>query len=359
MLEAALDAIGEDAPDLRARVLARLAQTLHFTGRPETSLVLAEEALELARSLGDDDVLATALLGRHTALLHVAYVGERLAISTELVALAQRTDSRDWEMPARHARVFDRLTIGDLRGARSDVDRLETLARERREPLFQHIALGWRCVLAQLDGRLDDAERLAGEAFALREPLATRDAETVLAGQLFTIRRAQGRLAELLPAVTQATEASPALTAWRAAVPMLRVAAGEHDAARSALAGLVDEVDAVAPDFFWLAHVAALAEASGQLRDAGTAARLYPLLVPYATRFVHVGHAACFGPVARLLGLLAAAQGDEALALAHLSDALRRCREAGSEAYAAVVERGLGTFREVNTAERESSGRLH
>ena len=130
-------------------------------------------------------------------------------------------------MRGLHARIFDRLTLGDVDGARRDCERLDGLAREHRQPLFLHLALSWRGTFAQLDGRLDEAQRLASEAFSLREQLATRDAEAVFAGQLFTIRRAQGRLHELLPVVAQVTEDNPALSALRAGLPLVHLAAGD------------------------------------------------------------------------------------------------------------------------------------
>jgi hypothetical protein len=45
----------------------------------------------------------------------------------------------------------------------------------------------------------------------------------VLAAQLFMIRRAQGRVGELLPAVLQAVQQHPGLAAWRAALPLVHL----------------------------------------------------------------------------------------------------------------------------------------
>ena len=70
LLREALDALTEDA-ELRSRLLARLAEILHFAAETETSLRLAREAVELARPLGDDLVLAAALIGYQVSLLHV------------------------------------------------------------------------------------------------------------------------------------------------------------------------------------------------------------------------------------------------------------------------------------------------
>jgi DNA-binding SARP family transcriptional activator len=305
---------------LRCRVLARLAEALHFAGEIDASLRLSEEALAVARALADDGVLATALTARHAALLHVAHVDERIALGREVLALADRTHDPGLELQALHARIFDRLTRGELHGARQDLGRLEALARALREPLYSHFAVGWTCVFAQLDGRLEDAERLALESYELRRRLETRDAEAVLAAQLFMIRRAQGRVAELGPAVLDAVAQHPALAVWRTAIPLVHLAAGDETRARAALAAI--DLDAIPRDFFWLTAMTLLSEASAAVGDGALSARLYEALAPFERRFVQIGYAAGDGPVARSLGLLAAARGETERARGHLERAL-------------------------------------
>ena len=68
-----------------------------------------------------------------------------------------------------------------------------------------------------------------------------------------------------------------------------------------------------------------LAEASAALRAAGRASALYAALAPFASRWVQIGYAASDGPVARSLGLLAAARGDAPRAAAHFEHALALC----------------------------------
>ena len=302
LLREALDALGDDECELRSRVLARLAEILHFAGESEASLRLAAEAVELARPLGDDLVLAAALSGRHVSLLHVAHVDERIKVGRQILALADRTGDPQLEMQTLHARVFDRLTIGDVVGARQDHERLSALAHALREPLFVHFVVGWACTFAQLDGRLDEAERLAFESYELRRRLETRDAESVLAAQLFMIRRAQGRVHELLPAVAEAVERHPALAAWRAALPLVHLGAGDEDRAREELEQAVAGVPGIPRDFFWLTAMTLLSEATAALGAAGPAERLYDALAPFASRWVQIGYAAGDGPVARSLG---------------------------------------------------------
>ena len=113
---------------------------------------------------------------------------------------------------------------------------------------------------------------------------------------MFMIRRAQGRLGELLPAVLEAVERHPALGAWRAALPLAHLAAGDERQARLEHDRTLDGLDAIPRDFFWLASMTLLAEASAALRATGAAERLYGELAPFASRWVQIGYAASDGP---------------------------------------------------------------
>jgi hypothetical protein len=100
------------------------------------------------------------------------------------------------------------------------------------------------------------------------------------------------------------------------------VAAGRDDEAREQLERMVAALDEVPRNFFWLTTMTALAEASAKLGHAESAAVLYETLEPYARCIVQVGYAGCLGPVARVLGLLAAARGGREAAVSHLEAAL-------------------------------------
>ena len=198
-----------------------------------------------------------------------------------------------------------------------------------RQPLFVHFAVAWSAAFAQMEGRLDEAERLAAESAEMRRRMETADAESVFAAQLFLIRLGQGRVGELLPAVEQFVEAYPALAAWRAALPLAYLADGRDAESAAELERAVAGLDALPQDFFWLATVALLAEASAKLPHPDSAGVLYEALAPYAGCMVQVGYAGTLGPVSRLLGLLAAARGDRDAAVAHLEAALATTEATG------------------------------
>jgi hypothetical protein len=320
LLRDALAEIGEDDQDMRARLLARLAEVLHFAGEEEASLAHAREAVQLAHDLGDQHVLYDALAGSHVSMLHISHLPERLIVSDEMIRLSRQIGDRERTLQGLHARILDLIQAGEIASAKEALDELSAIAAGVHQPLFEHFAVGWSAAFAQMEGRLEDAERLAAKSAEMRRLLETADAEAVFAAQLFLIRLRQGRVGELLPAVEQFVDAYPALAAWRAALPLAYLAdRREADSVRE-LERAVATLDEVPRNFFWLTTVALLAEAAAQLPHPESAAVLHEQLAPYAGCMVQVGYAGSIGPVDRLLGLLAAARGDgEAQARAELA----------------------------------------
>ena len=113
---------GSPRASCASRVLARLAEILHFAGDTETSIDLSGEAVALARPLGDDGVLAAALAGRHVSLLHVEHVEERMRRDARDPRGALRSAARDADAPGAHlrppdARRRDRRAAGRWNGS--------------------------------------------------------------------------------------------------------------------------------------------------------------------------------------------------------------------------------------------------
>ena len=88
-LEQALDALGEERGATRARLLALLAQELSPAGDLQRRLALSEEAVEIARRLGDPQVLVEVLNLRFNAILGAEMLRERLQVVKDASALAE------------------------------------------------------------------------------------------------------------------------------------------------------------------------------------------------------------------------------------------------------------------------------
>ena len=168
-----------------------------MTPTSERRAQVSEAAVRLARTCGDGEVMACALLSRHAALLHARHLDERFALAEEAVRVADRDGLRELAALARHWLAHDLMESADVEGARRRHAELVALAGELHQPLYQHAALAWRGVWAQLGGRWDEAERMAREGLRLAERAGAPDARANFTAQLLPLRREQGRLPEL------------------------------------------------------------------------------------------------------------------------------------------------------------------
>ena len=201
LLEEALDALGDEDSPLRARLLARLALELYYSGDPERRLALSEEAVDLARALGDPRTLATCLDARHYALWRPENVNERLEVAAELRRVAEETGDPELELEGAGWTVVDLLELGDVQGADVQIAAASKLAEALQRPIWLWWSSLLRCARAQLLGQFDEAERLAEETLEVGRHGQAENAVNAYAQAMFNIRREQGRLAEVEPAV--------------------------------------------------------------------------------------------------------------------------------------------------------------
>jgi tetratricopeptide (TPR) repeat protein len=324
LLEEALVELGEQDTPLRARLLARLALELYYGGDPTRRLELSGQALTLARLTGDPHTLAVCLDARHYALWRPENVEERLQVAAELRRVAEATGDAELELEGAGWTVVDLLELGDVQGADIQIAAAGKLAEAMQRPLWLWWTALFRCARAQLDGRFDEAERLAGEALAIGQRGQGENATNAFAQAMYNIRREQGRLAEIEGAVGHFVELYPALPAWRVARAMLHLELGRGAEAREGFELIAEPgFDALPRDANWLIAVTLLSEICAALGDASRAEQLYELLRPYANRNVVVGRAAtCNGSASRLLGMLAATMGVHETAEGHFIEAL-------------------------------------
>jgi DNA-binding SARP family transcriptional activator len=339
LLEEALSAVAERDDPLVAKLLARLANVLHFHADEARVEALSRQALAMARRAGDPDALVMALESCHSAHFHVSYLDERLTLADELLALARRIGARDVEALAQLRRTYNLLESGDVGGARSAHRELTRLAAAVRSPLFQHVSDCMNVVWALSEDRVADAGELAEKA--LQSGLRA-DADSALAdhhANLVAILYHTAGLGQQVDAIRAAAEASPHLVAFRAVLCHAQLLAGDVDAARDGFEALAGAGFAAVPrDMLWLVAMGVLAQVSQLLNDRERAATLYALMLPYRERYIQAAMATCWGSVEHYLGLLAATLGDAELAAAHFGTAAER-NEASGLRHAADLSR--------------------
>ena len=319
--EALADSAASPGP-LRARLLARLAVGLHLVpGAEARRKALSDEALALARELGDPATLGFVLARRLVGLLGPDALDERLATADEM--LRAGTLSRGAELEALVARVDALAERGDRAGLDHALAVFDQKARASREPFFLWTAASLRAALALLEGRYAEAEVLAGEALAIGRSAQTRTPLLRFAQQLFTLRGWQGRFAEVEPLIRGGAAETQVVPAWRCALAQFYAIAGREAEARGELDALAADDFADLPrDTNWLTSMALLANVCARLGDAPRAALLYDLLRPYSGRVAVSRFAVLLAPIDQRLGMLAGVLERYEAAEEHFASAL-------------------------------------
>ena len=304
LLDEAMETLPDDDSPLRARLLARMSLELYYAGEPELRLSLSEEAVTIARRVGDPRTLASCLDARHYALWRPENVEERLVVAAELRGVAEETGDPELELQGAAWTIIDLMELGDIDGVDIQIAAVSKLADALHRPIWLWWASLFRGARAQLDGRFDEAERLAQETLVIGQRGQAENALHYYAQEMYSIRREQGRLAEVEGAVRNFIELYPAIPAWRSALALLLIELGRPDEARAEFEAVAAGGFASFPrDANWLVAITLLAEVCGALGDGERAAELYTMLEPYAGRNVVVGRNATFnGSASWLLG---------------------------------------------------------
>ena len=213
------------------------------------------------------------------------------------------------------------------------------LARELQYPHQLYMAAVNQVMRALLDGRFVEAERLAQQALEFGQQAQVENLDGVFGIQMFLLRREQGHLAELAPAVRYFVRQHTA-TAWRPGLALIYSELGLVQEARTEFEHLAQHDFTDLPrDGLWVTCITYLAEVCTFLQDTAHAATLYRLLHPYAGRNVIVGGSvACYGAASRYLGMLAAimARWDEAEQ--HFQEALAMNTRTGARPWLAHTQ---------------------
>ena len=360
LLEEALGALpAEDSP-LRARVLARLAVEMYSSHEGERRLAVSAEAIEMSRRLGDSEALVTALHAQHWARGDPEMVYERLENAEEMLAVAEQLGDQEFAFLAHNCRLSCLLELCDGAGLDAEIAAIADLADRIHQPFYRWHGVCLKVIRAVLDGRFDDAERLAQEALRIARLRHSEYAAYVYEhAQLVAIRWAQGRFDEYWPEVAYHGERYLWIPRWREALAAAE--SGDRAAAALELARAGHGFAEIPRDGFWLLRLCSLAEACVLVGDRADAERLYDLLLPYADRNAIALTQVPFGPVALRLGMLAALLERWDEAETHFEAALERCELLGARAMRPRVlrEYARGLVRRTGEGDSARAAALH
>jgi hypothetical protein len=347
LLDEALTTLADEAPELRAALLARRSIALDDVLTVEERTAEAEQAIVLARDVGAVEVEIAALAAYCDAIADPARHDERLVAAQRMISLAQQADDIPALLLGHRFAVVARLERGDVVGADRHIAEYAAASARLNRPLYAWYVPLWRGMRALMDGAADVAERYAQETTTVGVEAGSRNAALLAWTLRGAILGPTPRAPELLPEVERLLALFPvANPAMNAGVAGYFAWMGEVDRARLyAERAMVDGRPALRRDSEYLSSLHLLAVAATAVGDRGMATALAEALEPYADVWIVDGiGAACFGVTAFVLGRLCAFLGRDDEAARWLVRAVEAHATAGAVGLRRAAEEELAVL---------------
>ena len=326
LLEGARDALGDEEPALRSRLLSKLTGTAPYMLSMAKRDALSSEALALARASGDREALRDALSARFWACLGPDRVAERAALGEEMVALGEQTGDPLMVFNGHEALFGVHLVCGDPAGADRALAECVRLAGVLRHRYVLFQARFFEGARAACAGDLVGAERIFADALELgrdRVPYAQiiSDAHSLWMRFQRGEREGLGPGVALLEGLAKHWKGAENIT--RATLALIALDEGREADARRLFEAIVGPgLRALERDEHFLLTTAILSDLILWLDDRARAAELYEMLRPYA-------HLLAFHDLLRTFaGSVSGELGELALVLGRLDEAVVHYEEA-------------------------------
>lgn len=346
LCENAMSALAKDCLALRARVIARFAEACDYLEDVESARPASEMALALADQCGDHAALVAALRARQLTCAGPDAVEERSRLAERMLALGRETGSPQAQLWGHLWRIDVAFQRGNFASVARDLQAATRSAEQVRGPLARWQVLRSRAMLAQAQGRFDDARRLAEEAFATLAPTGHPSAPMMRSALLSMMAHHIGYDTAPLAPQGPSDNAADELTGPTAAV--IRALAPAYwlfEVGRVREAAALYRSCGPVADWRPSQHSTLFCYANGVVLAAGLdapddVAALRELLRPYAGDHVvsGAGSVGYLGPVDLWLGVAAAYLDLLEDAVVHLEHAAKACAVAGAAGFHAEVQ---------------------
>jgi DNA-binding CsgD family transcriptional regulator/tetratricopeptide (TPR) repeat protein len=309
LLERAAESLPAGDTPIRALTVAAISRALQFSGAQAESIARGEEAVAIAERVGDPATTVRVLARVNVPYQYVAEAPVAAARWSEVTRRAREVSD---DLVLNHAlgmSLWALAQLGDLSAFDQVFAEFADLSGKLRLGGWEHFSDLFRSLRAFLAGDLAGAERFLDRAHDTGVSLGL-SREGLYGVAMFLIRREQGRLGEVLPAVRQLAAFSPAAV-WRPGRAALYAELGLLTEARAEFDDLAEaEFSDLPTDGSRDLCIGLLAEVCAALGDAGRAPLLTEHLLGCQGRLlVFVGTSACLGPADRLLAMLASTAG--------------------------------------------------
>ena len=342
LLEEALSGLGEEHGLLRVQLLSRLAAALRHAPSRERRERISEEALQIARGIGDPATLAYALAAAAAALIAPHNAQARLAEGDEIVAQAAKAGDRERLFDGHEHSHWAAWELGDPDRRAAEFASMARVANELRQPAQLWTLATAEATLALSQGRFAEAAERIERAAAVGGRALAWSAVATRRLQLFMLRREQGRLGGFEREIKDNAHEFPSPLMHGAVLARLYAGTQQTEAAATLLHELTRrDLSDWHVDEEWLTSICLLAETCAILDDAESAGPLYELLMPYGSQNAVALPELALDSVSRPLGILATVQGRFEDAARHFQEALRMNERMGARPWVAHTQEDL------------------
>jgi len=264
---------------------------------------------------------------------------DRLDSSAEVLALAYELGDREVAYQTHLVREMSALEAADPTRADAELDAAAGLAAELNIPALQPWVTAARSRRAWLAGRFAEADEL--NVLALEGALASGDpdiAMLVIGGQAMAQQIHRSDLTDFIPALREFAERYPQHAIVRCFIAYSCVEVGRLDEARVEFERFADSGFDLPRGESWLDAMWALARTCSRLGDLARAAELYELIQPKGDRWLADKASVSLGPIATILGVLAATSGWTEVAALHFEHAMEQAVAFGSPPWLADAQ---------------------
>ena len=309
VLEAACDVLAGTHSAEHARVLAQLAVELTFDGDFSRRRSLVDQALRIARTVGDPATLVRVINASVHAIDVPETLAERRSLGVEAAATAQHIGDPLLEFYCADACCHAQYQAGDVAEGDASLSVQSGIAERLGQPSLRFSAANRRSARAMLAGDVEEAERLALQSAELGNATGQPDGIAVFAAQFGAVRTMQGRAEELVDTAGRVAAKNPGIPGFSIFLAQLYCDIDRPDDARTALEPFVGDAFAgVGPNLTWLSSMGIAAYAVAELGWVEAAEILFERLRPFAGQIAWVG-TVCGSGVSYYLGRLAATLG--------------------------------------------------
>ena len=344
LLQEANRLLGQQDSLLKGNVLIALARSLSYGTSRDECVRIQQQALALAHRLNDPLLSAWARSLGGGFVLNAPWTPQQLTAvlsdMLEIARLVEQSDDLEGLLRSTLNTLYVSTPLGDMGLATKAFEDLDRLATRHQRPFYLYCVMNARTALAMFQGRYEGCEQLAREAFTWGQSLPGLDGTGAYSVQMFSLCREQGRLADLAPLVKHFIETTPAAGTWGLGLALIYAELGMTKEANAEFAKLAtNDFAAIPKDATWLNSLGMLAEICYLLGDAEHAATLYNLLLPYERcNLVAPPLVACYGAVARQLGMLASTMKRWQEAEGHFKLAIELNERQGGRPYVAHAQ---------------------